>query len=62
MSEAMPPPPGGDTNSGPAINAVTGTLLGIAVLFVVIRCYVRLMMSRNFGWDDGIIVMTLVSR
>lgn len=63
MSEAAsgPPPPSGDSNSGPAVVAVTATLLAIGILCVLVRCYVRLVMSRNFGWDDAAIVLTLVS-
>jgi hypothetical protein len=50
-----------NANIGPAINAVTFILLAIAIVLVLLRFYVRIMISRNLGWDDGIILFTLVS-
>lgn len=50
-----------DVNSGPAITAVTSILLAIAIILVALRCYVRVLMTKNFGWDDGVMVFTLVS-
>ncbi|KAI1658974.1 hypothetical protein F4813DRAFT_388232 [Daldinia decipiens] len=46
-------------SSGPATTAVTSILLGIGAILVALRCYVRLLMTKNFGWDDGIMVFTL---
>lgn len=63
MSEdASSSPPVKDINNGPAILATTGVLLGIGIVFVLTRIYVRTLMSRNFGWDDGVIAVTLVSQ
>ncbi|KAI1087009.1 hypothetical protein F5B19DRAFT_497805 [Rostrohypoxylon terebratum] len=46
-------------NGGPAITAVTSILLAIAIIFVALRCYIRGLMTKNFGWDDGFMVFTL---
>ncbi|KAI1452442.1 hypothetical protein F4805DRAFT_462737 [Annulohypoxylon moriforme] len=54
-----PSVPQRDVNSGPAITAVTSILLGIGIILVGLRCYVRLLMTKNFGWDDGVMVFTL---
>ncbi|OTA98543.1 hypothetical protein M426DRAFT_45973, partial [Hypoxylon sp. CI-4A] len=42
-----------------AIVAVTSILLGIAIILVCLRWYVRLLISKNIGWDDGLILFTL---
>ncbi|XXG99322.1 hypothetical protein Hte_005659 [Hypoxylon texense] len=48
-----------NATSGPAIIAVTSILLAIAVIIVGLRCYVRSLVSKNIGWDDGIMLFTL---
>ena len=54
------PFPLSDVNEGPGINAITLLLMAIGVICVGLRCHVRLALSKNFGWDDGVMLFTLV--
>ncbi|KAG6362935.1 hypothetical protein INS49_008030 [Diaporthe citri] len=45
-----------DINRGPQILAVCGTLVGLAVAAVSLRVWVRATITRQLGWDDGLIV------
>lgn len=52
---AMPPPPGTgmpDVNRGPEILIVCGILTAISFLFLVVRYYVRISMTKDVAWDD----------
>lgn len=44
-----------------AIIAVAATFMTIAFITVVLRCYVRLRLVKAFGWDDGSMVVAMVS-
>ena len=61
MSNSTFPPETKDVDKGPALEAVTLALLVISALCIAIRCYVRLCMSKSFGWDDGFIIAAMVS-
>lgn len=50
---STPTPP--DIDRGPQILAVCGTLVGLAVAAVSLRVYVRATITRQIGWDDGLI-------
>lgn len=43
-----------DINRGPQILAVCGTLVGLAVVAVSLRAWVRATITRQLGWDDGL--------
>lgn len=45
-----------DINRGPQILAVCGTLVGLAVAAVSMRVWVRATITRQLGWDDGLII------
>ena len=54
----IPPPPGVTPNfvspphnSAPLI--LTAIMLPIALLFVCMRVFTRIVLLRGFGWDDG---------
>lgn len=49
-----------DINRGPQILAVCGTLVGLAVAAVSLRVYVRATITRQLGWDDGLIAAAVV--
>jgi hypothetical protein len=49
-------------NRGPELLAVCATFVSMAFVSVVLRCYVRLRIVKAFGWDDGFMVVALVSR
>lgn len=40
--------------------AVALTLTIIASIVVTVRVYIRIWVKRTFGWDDGLIVISLV--
>lgn len=44
-----------DINRGPQILAVCGTLVGLAVAAVSLRVWVRATITRQLGWDDGLV-------
>lgn len=46
---------------GPTLIAVTTVLLVLSIIFVALRCYVRLRLAWGFWWDDGFILLSLVS-
>ncbi|CRG82709.1 hypothetical protein PISL3812_00053 [Talaromyces islandicus] len=48
-----------DHDNGPAVNGVTWSFLIVAVVSVLLRCYVRIFMIKSFGYDDILIVITL---
>ncbi|KAM0323157.1 hypothetical protein ACHAQA_009007 [Verticillium albo-atrum] len=50
MDESIPLPP--DVNRGPEILGVCGALVGLALVFVVLRIWVRVKLIRQLGWDD----------
>ncbi|KAK4690312.1 hypothetical protein P7C71_g6449, partial [Lecanoromycetidae sp. Uapishka_2] len=60
MSTPIPqPPPGGDQDRGPAINAAIWTFTSLALFCVLLRLYGRLILTTNFGWDDFWIIISM---
>lgn len=53
MAATTTTPP--DINRGPQILAVCGTLVGLSVVAVSLRVWVRATITRQLGWDDGLI-------
>jgi hypothetical protein len=45
-----------------AIKVVAGLFMSLATVAVMLRCYVRGWIVKAFGWDDGSMVMAMVSR
>lgn len=43
------------------VRAVAGAFGVLAWISVSLRCYVRLKIVKFFGWDDGLMVLALVS-
>jgi hypothetical protein len=59
--QALPPPSlGGDPNRAPTLIAVSVISLGIALLLVALRLYVRVKIIRKVWWDELFIVLGLV--
>ncbi|KAL8739161.1 MAG: hypothetical protein Q9181_000190 [Wetmoreana brouardii] len=46
---------------GNEINAVNGVFLGLGLILVVLRVYVRTKVSKAFGWDDTFIILALAT-
>jgi hypothetical protein len=45
---------------GPQLAGICGAFLAISVAAVSVRCYVRAFLTKSFGYDDWLIVATLV--
>jgi hypothetical protein len=45
---------------GDLITATSAALLGVAWLVVLLRLYVRVLLVKNFGWDDAVMVVAAV--
>ncbi|KZM21875.1 hypothetical protein ST47_g6996 [Ascochyta rabiei] len=59
----LPPPPPQeylDENLAPKMLAVDGCFFGMAVLFVLLRVYVRAVLLKTFGIDDWIMVLAAI--
>jgi hypothetical protein len=58
MADAAEMPP--DENRGPEILGVCGALVGLALVVVLLRVYVRTRMVRHVGVDDWTIIAAMV--
>ncbi|KAL0939915.1 integral membrane family protein [Colletotrichum truncatum] len=58
MADSTHLPP--DINRGPEILAICGTLVGITVVIVLLRIYVRARIVRIVGWDDWCMIAATV--
>ncbi|KAI4146672.1 MAG: hypothetical protein LQ340_005850 [Diploschistes diacapsis] len=56
QSNALPP----DSDAGPGILVEVYILLIMAFVLVGLRCYVRLGVRSNWGWDDSMIIIALI--
>ena len=45
---------------GPQLAGISGAFLAASVAAVSVRCYVRTFLTKSFGYDDWLIVATLV--
>ena len=54
-------PPNGDQNQGPKYLGAGCTLLTIAFASCIVRVLVRGRLTRNIGWDDHWMVITMIS-
>lgn len=61
MSATLQQPPGARQNRGPAFLVVTLIFTIVASIVVTLRVYIRVWVKRTFGWDDGVIIFSLVS-
>lgn len=50
-----------DDNVAPALLAATGTVTAVAILAMCARLWVRVVMIRQVGWDDWLMVSAMVS-
>ncbi|QRC98512.1 hypothetical protein JI435_045660 [Parastagonospora nodorum SN15] len=60
LSQRDNPPVRPDENQGPTILAATLTVTIAALFAVIARLYVRLRMIRNVGWDDYVMVTSMI--
>jgi len=54
--EIHTPPADGDYNRGPTIMAIAVVSMALAFICVCIRLFVRIRLTKNLWWDDGLIV------
>ena len=59
MSGLMTEPEGGDENRGPHLSALVLTECAVAFVVLSLRMYSRFMI-RGLGWDDYLMLLTLV--
>ena len=45
---------------GPQLVGTCGALLALGIVAVGVRCYVRLAITKSFGYDDSLMLATLV--
>lgn len=50
-----------DDSHNIAILTVTSVFFGISLVSVMLRCFVRTQVVRAWGWDDGTMVIAMVS-
>lgn len=50
-----------DVNRGPEILRVTGSLIGLTLILIAMRIWVRVRMIRQVGWDDYCVLTSMVS-
>ncbi|KAI4233244.1 MAG: hypothetical protein LQ349_004533 [Xanthoria aureola] len=53
-------PKGGDENLGPTIIIINVIVFVASTLIVIVRTFTRLCLTKNFGWDDAVMVLTQV--
>lgn len=51
----------GKENKGTAFLVIALLFTTLALMVVGLRIYIRIWISRAFGWDDGMIIFSLVS-
>ncbi|KAI4240547.1 MAG: hypothetical protein L6R40_005035, partial [Gallowayella cf. fulva] len=55
-----PPPPDGDRHRGADIIVTQFVFTAIATVLVCLRLFVRAWITRNVGWDDIFMAITLI--
>lgn len=58
-TQLSPPPDGNQNRTGAVIGVVTGTI-AISGIFVVLRLYTRLFLTKATRWDDWTILLAWV--
>ena len=59
--DSFPEPPDGDRNRAPELIIICWLEFIIGFAFVTARFYSRIRITRNVGWDDWWILITLVT-
>ncbi|KAL8663466.1 MAG: hypothetical protein Q9168_008094 [Polycauliona sp. 1 TL-2023] len=55
------PPPDGNRSQGWALLSVCWSLVTVALASTILRVWVRTRLTRNLGWDDGHIVIAMIT-
>ncbi|OJD19334.1 hypothetical protein AJ78_00693 [Emergomyces pasteurianus Ep9510] len=53
------PPPDGDVNKGPMLNAITWAECGVALALVLARIITRTRLIQRWGWDDAFMCLAM---
>ncbi|KAK2795186.1 hypothetical protein FQN52_006116 [Onygenales sp. PD_12] len=59
MSDRGPPPPDGDVDKGPMLQAVSWAECSIALVLVMARIFTRTRLINRWGWDDAFICLAM---
>ncbi|OJD26601.1 hypothetical protein ACJ73_02010 [Blastomyces percursus] len=59
MDDRGPPPPDGDVNKGPMLNAITWTECSVALVLVMARVITRTRLIQRWGWDDAFMCLAM---
>ncbi|PGH36615.1 hypothetical protein GX50_00474 [[Emmonsia] crescens] len=59
MDDRGPPPPDGDVNKGPMLNAITWAECGVALVLVLARIATRTRLMQRWGWDDAFMCLAM---
>ncbi|KLJ09896.1 hypothetical protein EMPG_14692 [Blastomyces silverae] len=59
MDDRGPPPPDGDVNKGPMLNAITWAECGVALVLVLARVITRTRLIQRWGWDDAFMCLAM---
>ena len=54
-------PPEGDISKGPAFIIALCVVVTVTLIVVILRCSVRLWITKNVWWDDWTIILAMVS-
>lgn len=46
---------------GTTFLAVVLIFTALAIVFVLLRIYIRIWIRHSFGWDDGMVIVSMVS-
>ena len=53
--------PGGDVSKGHALIIAICVVVAVTLVVVILRCAVRIWVTRNIWWDDWMIILAMVS-
>ncbi|KAL2360236.1 hypothetical protein RJZ56_006907 [Blastomyces dermatitidis] len=59
MDDRGPPPPDGDVNKGPMLNAITWAECSVALVLVLARVITRTRLIKRWGWDDAFMCLAM---
>lgn len=50
----------GDDDRSVEVKGVAAAFMSVACVTVMLRCYVRVVVVKGFGWDDGAMVVAMI--
>ena len=59
--QGLSEPPSGDVDQGWALLSVCWALVAAALVSTILRIWIRVRLTQNLSWDDGIMAIAMVS-